>query len=129
MTIPLRPHRVLLVDSDPRTAKVLGLLLTGDGFEVDVAKDGLAALSRFARVPLPDALICEVRVGPFDADAVARLARTHKPTLPVFVVTNDPRLIAGALCDPPPMVFTKPIDYPRLVSAIRTAVEQRQSSQ
>lgn len=128
MMIPRRPHRVLLVDSDPRTAKVLGLLLTGDGFEVDVAKDGLAALSRFTRVPLPDALICEVRVGPFDAGAVARLARAHKPSLPVFVLTNDPRLIAGVLCDPPPLVFTKPIDYPGLVTTIRTALEQRQSS-
>ena len=125
--MPKLPHRLLLVDSDPRTAKVLGVLLTSDGFEVDVAADGLAALSNFARVPLPDALICDVRVGQGEADAVARLARTHKPTLPVFVLTNDPRQIAAALCDPPPLIFTKPIDYPSLLAAIRTALEQRLS--
>lgn len=118
---------MLLVDSDPRTAKVLRLLLTGDGFEVDVASDGLAALSSFARVPLPDALICDVRVGQAEAEAVARLARAHQPTSPVFVLTNDLRLIATTLCYPPPLVFTKPIDYPSLLTAIRTALEQSQS--
>ena len=127
MTIRRPPHRLLLVDRDPRTAKVLGLLLTGDGFDVDVAGDGLAALSSFARVPLPDALICEVRLGQFDADAVTRLARARRPTLPVFVLTNDARLIAAALCDPPPLVFMKPIDYPSLLEAVRAALKQRPS--
>jgi CheY-like chemotaxis protein len=121
------PQRLLLVDSDPRTAKVLGLLLTGDGFEVDVAADGQAALSSFARVPPPDALICDARVGQGEADAVARLASAHGPRLPVFVLTNDPRQIAVAFRDPPTLIFTKPIDYPSLLAAIRTALEGRSS--
>lgn len=125
MTTSRWPQRLLLVDSDPRTAKVLRLLLKGDGFEVDVATDVVDVLSCFARVPPPDALICEVRVGPFDAGLVCRLARDHSRTLPVFVLTNDARSGAGALCDPPPLVFTKPVDYPSLLAAIRAALERR----
>jgi len=127
MTTRRPPPRLLLVDSNPQTARVLALLLTGDGFEVDVATDGLSALSSFARLPLPDALICALRVGQLDAQAVARHARAHKPTLPVFVLTHDARLVAAVLCDPPPLVFTKPIDYPTLLSAISDALERRQT--
>ena len=48
---------VLLVDDDVRMARTFALMLREDGYEVDFAADGAAAISRLTRDPLPDVLV------------------------------------------------------------------------
>jgi DNA-binding response OmpR family regulator len=119
-----RPPKVLVVDGDLRTAKVLGLLLRGDGFEVDVVSDWLGASVRFSRPPPPDALICAAWPGHVDDDA-ALLARARNPELPVFVLTTRPEQRWQALIGPAVQVITKPIDYPTFLADLRAALGWR----
>jgi len=121
-----RKQRVLLVDSDHRTNSRLAELLREDGFEVDVARDGAAAIALLARAPLPDALVTELKVRHADGVAVARYARAQRADLPVVVVTGHPHLLhPGALgSGPAPVVLTKPLDYSALLSALTEPASQ-----
>lgn len=116
--VPRRP-RLLVVDSDVRTARVLAELLALDGFAVDVA-DGEAAALRVADGPLPEALIVNVTTPPIDGLRVTRLARARDPSLPVLLITAYPHLGMrwGPTQGPPPVVYAKPLDYARLVATL-----------
>lgn len=121
------PHKVLLVDGDFRTAQRLAGLLRDDGFEVEVARDGAAAIARLARGPLPDALVSELKLPLADGTAVARFGRAQHPGLRVVFVARDPNLLVpAALGGPPPEVLTKPVDYVRLLEVLKTGIFPRQ---
>ena len=114
-----RPKKVLLVDGDFRTAQRLAGMLRDDGFEVDVARDGAAAIARLARGPVPDALVSELKLSLADGAAVARFGRAQHPGLRVVFVTRDPNLLApGLLAGAAPHVLTKPLDYAGLLEVL-----------
>lgn len=116
------PHRlrVLVVEDDERSGRMLGELLRRDGFTVEVSTGGLAGLQRLTEEPAPDVLVTDLRMPQIDGVTVARLARTQSPTMPILIVTGYPdmaRRLDGA--EPTPQLFIKPLDYPALVEALR----------
>jgi DNA-binding response OmpR family regulator len=116
---------VLLVDEEVRTTRRLARMLEEDGFDVEIARNGAAAISRLARVRLPAALVTEVALAHADGLTVSRFARSLRADLPVFIVTGHPELVDqnrfGAL---PAVVFTKPIDYATLQKALVEALRR-----
>ncbi len=124
-----RPYVVLLVDDDLRTTRRLAEMLREDGFAVETARDGAAAIAQLSRAALPDALVTELTTAHADGLAVARFARSQKPELPVLVVTSYPNLFrADALpVGPAVSVFTKPVDYTALREALRAALGAAES--
>jgi len=112
---------ILVVDDDVRTARLLARMLREDGFEVELAVDGAAAIGRLARSPMPDVLVTDLRMPHADGAAVASYARSRRPGLPVLVVTGYPELAPheGDGLDPPPTVLSKPLDYARLGDELR----------
>lgn len=124
-----RSNKVLLVDSDVRTTQRLATLLRDDGFDVEVARNGATAIARFARAPLPDTLITELRISFADGAAVARYARSRRPGLRVVVVTGYPHLLVPAeLGNPPPLLFAKPLDYARLLEELSLPIVAQDSA-
>ena len=114
---------ILVVDDDTRTARQLAQLLREDGYDVEVAGDGAAAVGRLSRLPLPDVLITDLQLPHVDGGAVARYARTGKPNIHVFFVTGYPHLAEPKLGRPgaDAVVFTKPLDY----DALRTELDRQ----
>jgi CheY-like chemotaxis protein len=115
---------VLLVDDDLRTTRRMADMLREDGFGVDVARDGAAAVERLSRTPVPDAVVTELTTAHADGMAIARFARNQRPGLPVLFVTSypnlfDPDAFSGG---PPARLFTKPVDYTALKEALRDAL-------
>jgi CheY-like chemotaxis protein len=124
-------QRVLIVDDDVRTARLLARLLRDDGFVVELAADGAAAIARLARAPVPDALVTDLRMPHADGVAVARYARSRRSHIPVFIVTGYPTLVPRAVdeeCpsggDPDTQVFPKPLAYADLTEALRVALDR-----
>jgi CheY-like chemotaxis protein len=120
------PCLILVVDDDVRTASLLVRMLREDGFEVELATDGEAAIGRLARPPMPSVLVTDLRMPNGDGGSVARFARSHRPEIPVFVVTGYPdraRKLQDSMV-PPLEVMAKPIDYPELSAALQRAVNQ-----
>jgi CheY-like chemotaxis protein len=105
--------QILLVDGDARTARVLSRMLREDGFDVEIALDGVAAIGRLSRSPAPDVLVTDLATTHPSGFDVAEYARSRRSDLPVFFVTGHPELARsrdGALL-PEPRIFTKPLDY------------------
>jgi CheY-like chemotaxis protein len=119
------PALVLVVDDDARTARLLARMLGEDGYEVELALDGAAAVGRLARSPTPDVLVTDVKMPHVDGAGVARYARWRRPQLPVFLVTGHPELVSDLerTLDPPILVFTKPLDYTTFVDALARAIK------
>lgn len=114
---------MLVVDEDPRTARRLAQMLREDGYDAEVAFDGSAAIARFTRSPLPEALVTALRMPNVDGLAVMRYARSQKPGVPIFVVTGYPHLMSSApFEDPRPLLFTKPVVYDELENALGAAL-------
>jgi CheY-like chemotaxis protein len=110
------PPLILVVDDDTRTARRLAQLLREDGYAVEVAGDGAAAVGRLSRQPLPDFVITDIQLPHVDGAAVARYARAGRPNVGIFFVTGYPELVEVRLGEPSSdtVVFTKPLDYDAL---------------
>ncbi|MEI9949091.1 MAG: response regulator [Pseudomonadota bacterium] len=119
-----RPDVVLLVDDDLRTTRRMADMLREDGFAVEIARDGAAAVAFLSRSPVPDALVTELTTAHADGVAIGRFARNQRPGLPVLVLTGYPNLFhADAFGGgPPATLFTKPVDYAALRTSLREAL-------
>ncbi len=78
-------RRVLVVDDEPMVVDVLHRYLERDGFTVEVARDGAAALAAVARNS-PDLVILDLTLPAIDGLEVCRTLRlsSHVPILGVF---------------------------------------------
>ncbi|MBN1237187.1 MAG: response regulator [Gammaproteobacteria bacterium] len=71
---PLRRKRVLVIDDNVDAAESLGLLLTDQGCDVQMANEGAEAL-RIARQTTPDAVLLDIGLPGMDGFEVARRLR------------------------------------------------------
>ncbi|MEO8900060.1 MAG: response regulator [Polyangiaceae bacterium] len=117
------PHLVLLVDDDVRTSRRMADMLREDGFAVEIARDGAAAVARLARAPVPDAIVTEFNTTHVDGTAVGHFARARRPGIPIIFATGYPHLFQpAAFGSEPPLVLTKPVDYASLRDALTSAL-------
>ncbi len=118
--------RILVVDDDIRTTQIFARMLREDGHDVVVAHDGAEAMDQLNLSNIPDILVTDMQMPHADGVAVARHARTRKPTLPIFVVTGYPERVSMRLksLDPVPQVFVKPLDYGALALELSRAVRR-----
>ena len=113
---------VLIVDDDSRSAAVLARMLRLDGYDVEVTTDGAAALARLARAPIPSAIVTERHLPHADGLAVSRYARSRRPGIPIFVVTDYPGSLGKESNDEPLQMLTKPLDYEDLRGRLDVAL-------
>lgn len=112
---------ILLVEDDARSARVLAQMLRNDGFDVEVALNGAAAIARLSQAGLPDVLVTDLALPHADGVAIAKYARSLDAALPVVVVTGYPQLLEerGEEISPAPRVFVKPVDYDALCELLQ----------
>jgi two-component system alkaline phosphatase synthesis response regulator PhoP len=78
-------RRILVVDDNPKITEVLSAYLRGEGFDVETAEDGEAALEAVAR-QVPDLALLDVMLPGVDGiELTRRFQREHD--LPVILVT------------------------------------------
>jgi DNA-binding response OmpR family regulator len=79
--------RVLVVDDDPAIRQVIAFALSDEGFEVDQAKDGRAALEAVDR-QRPDLILLDMRMPGMDGwEFVKRYRERLPPQAPIIVLT------------------------------------------
>jgi two-component system response regulator MprA len=86
MSTPAPRERVLVVDDDPPLLRMLARTLGAEGFEVQVASDGGAALAATERT-LPDVIVLDVGLPGMDGLAVCRRLRDKGLSTPVLMLT------------------------------------------
>ena len=87
-TAPNSSGRILVVDDQAANLRVVGMLLTRQGYEVTPAASGEEALAAYAEDP-PDLILLDMKMPGMDGFEVLKALRTHDTPLraPVVFVT------------------------------------------
>lgn len=124
--------RILLVDDEPLTLRMLTDILQASGFEILTAHDGAEGLAR-ARAERPDLLILDVMMPKLDGFKVARLLKSDRNyrRIPIIMLTArageaDSKLSQQAGAD---FHLVKPIDPATLVSQAKRLIEAAASGE
>jgi two-component system response regulator MprA len=120
---------ILVVDDDPYIASVVGRGLRFEGFAVQIAADGPAAL-RVARDDPPDLVILDVMLPGIDGlEVCQRLRRaTNVPILMLTARDAVPDRIAG-LNSGADDYLVKPFDFDELLARVRALLRRAQPAQ
>ncbi|MDQ3031185.1 MAG: sigma-54 dependent transcriptional regulator [Myxococcota bacterium] len=126
MSAEKTPIRVLVVDDEPTARSGLRKLLGLEGFEVDEAEDGAAALA-VANDRAPDIVVTDLKMPRMDGFELLLELRKAMPTLPVIVVTafGDVATAVQAMKSGADHYLVKPVDFDELTVAIDRALERR----
>ena len=87
--------KILIIDDDLDTLKLVGVMLQRQGYEISAAADGRQGLAK-AIAEKPDVILLDVMMPEMDGWELLQNLRTHPQTanIPVIVcsVFNDPEL-------------------------------------
>ncbi|WP_340316624.1 response regulator [Rhizorhabdus argentea] len=116
---------ILTVDDSPSIRMLLRFALTGQGFAVAEAEDGMAALEWLAANARPDLMITDINMPRMDGFDLVETVRSKGPhsDMPILVLTteNSAEKMARATHAGVEGWIVKPFDPAKLVSAIRDA--------
>jgi CheY-like chemotaxis protein len=118
--------RVLIAEDEALIACSLSDLLEAEGYTVELAFDGQAALAAARRAGAAlDVLLTDLNMPRLSGEDLIRALRTERPSLPIVVLTGSPPL--GGLeelrryggGDGPMTLLHKPVSYGDLFAALR----------
>ncbi|MFP5404423.1 MAG: sigma 54-interacting transcriptional regulator [Gammaproteobacteria bacterium] len=113
---------ILVVDDDAALRELITLRLEANGFKVEAADSGEAALAQLA-VSRPDAVLTDMQMDGMDGMALFKAIRARDPALPVIVLTAH-GTIPDAVAATQQGLFgylTKPYDAATLVDVLKRA--------
>jgi two-component system response regulator HydG len=119
--------RVLVVDDEPAACSGLKKLLEGEGYTVDTAEDGVAALEVAGDRP-PDVVVTDLKMPRMDGMQLLEKLRAQDRDVPVIVATSfqDLGAAVAAMRAGAEDYLTKPIDFEALLVVMERALERRE---
>ena len=121
--------RILVVDDDPQIRRVMRVTLTGQGYEVDDAKSGEAALEKLREARF-DLVLLDMNMPGMGGLETCRAIRSQSEIAVIMLTVRDSEsdkveaLDAGA-----DDYITKPYNPPELLARIRAALRRTPSMQ
>src|SRR6187399_3165432 len=124
--MPSTKRRVLVVDDEAATRAALQGLLESQGYAVDQAANGAAALERLVELP-PDVIVTDLDMPVMNGMQLLQALRERGYDVPVIVATSAAELRSAveAMRAGATDYLTKPVDFDALLVALERAVEQR----
>jgi two-component system response regulator HydG len=125
-TEPTKKARILAVDDDASALSALKQLLAAEGYVVDAAEDGVAALKVAEERP-PDVVVTDLDMPRMNGMDLLKKLRAQDTELPVIVVTSmqETSSAVAAMRAGAEDYLTKPVDFDALLVAIERALEGR----
>ena len=116
--------RILVVDDDPQIRRVLKVTLSGEGFEVDDAKDGESALAKVRALRF-DLVLLDINMPGLSGVDVCRTIRTSSEIAIIMLTVRDSEAdIVHALDAGADDYVTKPFKPSELSARIRAALRR-----
>jgi CheY-like chemotaxis protein len=117
------PSRILIVDDDDDGRSLVKELLESDGYVVNEARDGGAALEFLVTSPEPSLVILDLEMPVMSGAELIEAMRKHErlARLPVLVLSGSGRMIdvrRGSVVG----FLTKPIDIDRFTKIVRDSI-------
>jgi two-component system, OmpR family, KDP operon response regulator KdpE len=127
---PAASLRVLLVDDEPAIRRFLRLSFDAEGYQVEEAGDGKAALDML-QTKAPDLLILDLGLPDLDGFEVIRQLRDLGSSIPIVVLSSrtDEKGKVQALDLGADDYVTKPFGIDELLARTRTALRHRLQQQ
>jgi len=120
--------RVLVVDDDPQIRRVLKVTLTGQGYEVDDAKNGEGALEK-VRDTRFDLVLLDVNMPGLDGLEACRAIRERSEIAIIMLTVRDNEADTVAALDAGADDYvTKPFKTPELLARVRAALRRTPST-
>ncbi|HUV28408.1 MAG TPA: response regulator [Anaerolineales bacterium] len=125
------PAKILIVDDDVDTLRLVGMMLETEGFDIIAAKSGMRAIE-LARSESPDLIILDVMMPELDGYAVTSQLRTDKTTraIPILIFTaktgHDDKMLGLELGAD--IYLTKPISTRELLSNVNQLLSPPEES-
>jgi two-component system OmpR family response regulator len=123
--MPPAPHRVLVVDDEPNIADVVAMAMRFQGFDVETAGSGEAALAAVGAFK-PHIMVLDVMLPDFDGFEVARRLGAQRTQVPIIFLTARDATedkIHGLTVGGDDYV-TKPFSLEELVARVRTVLRR-----
>ena len=121
-------RRILIVDDEPAVREAVAMVLTDEGYTVQMAPDGRNALEMIATAP--DLLITDLMMPDLDGWGLLSQVRERHPTLPVILMSAID-LIRWRGPSPPALDHTvflsKPFDLEKLLAVVRQLTGQHEA--
>jgi len=122
------PRRILVVDDEPQITRVLRSSLMSNGYEVETAQDGVAALEKMATWP-PDMVITDLAMPRMDGIALCAEIRANSD-VPIIVlsVRDQESSKVRALDAGADDYVTKPFGIQELLARVRAHMRRQQAA-
>src|SRR5258708_39579399 len=118
--------KLLVVDDDDSSCRLVQAIFNAEGFDVRVAHDGLSGL-QMAVAAQPDVVLLDLQLPGLDGLEVLEQFKASMPTVPVVMITGSLE-IKHAVAAPQLGAFdylTKPMNHAEIVVVVRRALETR----
>ncbi len=126
-----QPRRVLVVDDDNNIRELLRMVLEEDGYVVDEATDGAAALARLRANPAPTVVLLDLTMPGMNGFEMAQvvagdatLAACHAYIVLSAFATRSSSKVADVLASLRAPFVSKPFDTDHLLAAVAEAAER-----
>src|SRR6476660_3402112 len=122
------PPSILVVDDDQRNREMLAEALSQAGFAVDMAGDGLEALSKAkANAGTYDTVLSDIRMIPFSGLDLLDSIRKTMPEMPIVLLTafGSVDTAIQAMKQGAFDYIAKPVNLDELILTIKRAVKHR----
>ena len=130
LTTPSSTGRILIIDDEPSIRESLEVLLTLEGFEVDLAPEGRTGLDMLAASEYDLLLLDLALPGESGIDLLPRIKRL-RPQVPVIMITAYGTVgnVVDALHAGADNFVQKPWDNEKLLADMRAAMAQYRSAE
>ena len=113
--------KILVVEDQPASLRAVTYFLSGEGYDVSGARDGMEAMELLERSPV-DLVVSDIHMPRLDGVALARHLLSKIPFIPVIMMTGDPSAKVSEILERGVPCLSKPLALDKLNSLVETVL-------
>jgi CheY-like chemotaxis protein len=117
-------QKILVVEDEPASLRILRYFLSCEGYETAGAKDGVEAMELLAQCRF-DLVLSDIKMPGMDGVALAKHILSASPVTPIFLISANISDYFEDILKLRVPYFSKPLSLDQLLSKIQTVLSNR----